>query len=131
MNRLAKISMIILICLNMLPGGFVRDTVDVGHFFSSVHMFEYAFNHGFQFGIDIIDNVGPYGYLHYPYIYAGGAFGTKTFWFALICLVYAYYATELANRILSWPERGLFLFAVIFFPLQVASPWYSFEVIPR
>lgn len=131
MNRLAKLAILLLIFLNLLPGGFVIDTVDVGHFFSSIHMFEYAFNHGFQFGVDIIDNVGPYGYLHYPYIYAGGAFGAKTLWFALICYVYAYYATALTERILSWPERSLFLFAVIFFPLQVVSPWYSFEVVPK
>jgi len=131
MSNLVKLGVFLLIFLNLLPGGFVRDTVDVGHFFSSVHMFEYAFNHGFQFGVDIIDNVGPYGYLHYPYIYAGGAFWSKTLWFALICFVYAYYATLLTERIRSWPERSLFLFAAVLFPLQVASPWYAFEVIPR
>lgn len=131
MNKLAKLGIFLLIFLNLLPGGFVRDTVEVGHFFSSIHMFEYAFNHGFQFGVDIIDNVGPYGYLHYPYVYAGGAFGAKTLWFAIICFVYAYYATSLTKRIRSWPERLLFLFSVIFFSLQVAFPWYSFEVIPR
>ncbi len=131
MNNLVSLGIFVLIFLNLLPAGFVSDTVDVGHFFSSLHMFEYAFNHGFQFGVDIIDNVGPYGYLHYPYIYAGGAFWSKTLWFALICFVYAYYATSLTKRFRSLPEKLLFLFAVIFFPLQVASPWYSFEVVPR
>jgi len=131
MNKLAKISTLSFIFLNLVPGGFVQDTVDLGHFFSSVHMFEYAFKHGFQFGVEIIDNVGPYGYLHYPYIYAGGAAGVKTIWFAVICLVYAYYATALITRIQSWPHRGLFLFSIVFFPLQLVSPWFSFEIIPR
>ena len=131
MNKLIKLGVFTLIFLNLLPGGFVRDTVDVNHFFSSLHMFEYATQHNFQYGIDIIDNVGPYGYLHYPIIYAGGAFWAKTMWFALICFVYAYYATALTRRIRSLPERLLFLFAVIFFPLQVVLPWYSFEVVPR
>jgi hypothetical protein len=131
MNKLAKISTLAFIFLSLVPGGFVKDTVDLGHFFSSVHMFEYAFEHGFQFGADIIDNVGPYGYLHYPYIYAGGAAGVKTIWFAVICLVYAYYATALITRIQSWPHRGLFLFSIVFFPLQLVSPWFDFEIIPR
>lgn len=131
MNNLFKLGIFLLIFLNLLPASFVRDTVDVNHFFSSVHMFEYAFQHGFQFGLDFVDNVGPYGYLHYPYIYAGGAFWSKSLWFALICFVYAYYAAALIGRVRSWPERGLFLFAIIFFPFQSTSPFLSFEVIPR
>lgn len=129
MNRLAKLGIFLLIFLTFLSAGFVSDTVEVGHFFSSVHMFEYAFNHSFQFGVDIIDNVGPYGYLHYPYIYAGGAFWSKTLWFALICSVYAYYTISLTERIHSWPEKSLFLFAVIF--LLPGYPFVLFEVIPR
>lgn len=101
MNNLFKLGIFLLIFLNLLPASFVRDAVDIGHFFSSVHMFEYAFNHSFQFGVDIVDNVGPYGYLHYPYIYAGGAFWSKSLWFALICFVYAYYAASLIGRIRS------------------------------
>ena len=131
MNKLAKVSTLSLIFLSLVPGGFIKDTVDLGHFFSSVHMFEYALKHGFQFGVDLIDNVGPYGYLHYPYIYAGGAAGVKTIWYAAICFVYAYYATALITRIESWPHRGLFLFSIVFFPLQLVSPWFSFEIIPR
>lgn len=131
MNNLFKLSIFLLIFLNLLPASFVRDTVDIGHFFSSVHMFEYAFNHSFQFGVDIVDNVGPYGYLHYPYIYAGGAFWSKSLWFALICFVYAYYAASLTQRIRSLPEKLLFLFSAIFFPYQSLSPFVSFEVIPR
>jgi len=131
MNKLALIGIFLFIFLNLLPGGFVRDTVDVAHFFSSVHMFEYAFKHEFQFGLKIIDNVGPYGYLHYPYIYSGGAYESKMFWYSLNCLVYAYYSTVLIKSIRSWLERSIFLFAIIFFPLQVETPWYAFEVIPR
>lgn len=131
MNNLARIGIFLFIFLNLLPGGFVRDTVDVAHFFSSVHMFEYAFKHEFQFGLKIIDNVGPYGYLHYPYIYSGGAYESKMFWYSLNCLVYAYYSTVLITSIRSWIERSIFLFAIVFFPLQVETPWYAFEVIPR
>ena len=85
MYQYLKISIFLLIFINLIPGGIVRESVNVDHFYSSIHMFEYAFSNRFQFGIDIIDNVGPYGYLHYPYIYTGGAYWTKTLWFTVIC----------------------------------------------
>lgn len=119
------------IFLNLLPGGFSRDTVDIGHFFSSIHMFEYDFFHHFQFGVNIIDNVGPYGYLHYPYVYTGGVFWAKTIWFTIICIVYAFYATLFFERISFLSDRLLFIFLAIYFPLEVMSPWFSFEIIPR
>lgn len=131
MSNFVKLAVFLLIFLNILPSSFVKQTVNVEHFSSSHHIFEYASHHDFQYGVDIIDNVGPYGYLHYPYTYAGGVFWVKILWFALICFVYAYYATSLASRIRSLPEKLLFLFAVIFFPLQVSFPWFSYEIIPR
>lgn len=131
MNKLFKLGIFLLIFLNLLPAGFARDTVDLGHFFSSIHMFEYVSKHGFQYGLDIIDNVGPYGYLHYPYVYAGGAFWSKMAWFSLVCFVYAYSATSLAERIRPLAGKLFFLFSVIFFPFQSVSPFVSFEIIPR
>lgn len=38
MKNLFKLGIFLLIFLNLLPASFVRDTVDIGHFFSSVHM---------------------------------------------------------------------------------------------
>lgn len=129
--HLINIAIFFVIFLSLLPGGFVQETVNISHFFSSHHMFEYAFSHGFIFGKDIIDNVGPYGYLHYPYTFAGGAFWTKILWFAMLCGIYAYYATLLMQGIRFLPEKFLFLFTIIFFPLQIKFPWYGFEIIPR
>lgn len=107
------------------------ETVNIAHFFSSLHMFEYASHHGFRYGIDIIDNVGPYGYLHYPYIYAGSVYWTKILWFSLVCGIYAYYATCLIEKMQTLPEKLIFLLVVTFFPLQLNFPWFSFEIIPR
>ena len=56
--------------------------VDDGHFFSSFLVFEYAFQEGWKLGLDLIDNVGPYGFLHYPETFTGNFYLIKTFWFA-------------------------------------------------
>lgn len=122
---------IIFIFLNLLPSAFVIEPVNVTHFFSSHHLFEYASHHGFRYGIDIIDNVGPYGYLHYPYTYAGNVYWTKIIWFALVCSIYAYYANSLIEKFQTLPEKLIFLFVVVFFPLRINFPWSSFEAIPR
>ena len=131
MYRYLKISIFLLIFINLIPGGIVRESVNVDHFYSSIHMFEYAFSNRFQFGIDIIDNVGPYGYLHYPYIYTGGAYWTKTLWFTVICFVYSCYTTVVAAQLRTAMERGLFVFIALYFPLQINFPWFSFEILPR
>lgn len=119
------------IFLCMLPVCFILDTVGMGHFFSSHHLFEHAFFNHFRFGVDIIDNVGPYGFLHYPYTYAGQVYWIKLFWYVLLCGIFAYFATILAGRLPHTIERVLFLFAVTFYPLQIDFPWFSYEVLPR
>lgn len=118
--------------ISILPAILVQDTVDAEHFYSSHHMFEHAYDNGFQFGIDIIDNVGPYGFLHYPFTYVGGgSFWIKMSWWALICFVYAFYSMLLLRFIRGLPEKLLFIFVVSYFPLQIAFPWFSYENIPR
>lgn len=130
-STLLKVLIFFIIFLSLLPSAFVQEIIKIDHFFSSHHMFELAFLHGSVFGIDIIDNVGPYGFLHYPYTYTGGAFWAKIAWFSMFCVIYAYYATLLANGIKTIFEKGLFIFAIMFFPLQIDFPWYSYEVLPR
>ncbi|MDP1615186.1 MAG: hypothetical protein Q8L68_05255 [Methylococcales bacterium] len=120
-----------LLFVSLLPVVFVLDTVAVEHFFSSQHLFEYAFDHAFRFGQDLIDNVGPYGYLHYPYTYAGGAFWSKMLWFGCILAIYAYYAAQLSLRISNPYHKLLFLGTLSLFPLQIDCHWYGYEVLPR
>lgn len=126
-----KLLIMTFIVLNFLPGGFVHAIVNVDHFFASLHMFEYASYHNFLFGTDIIDNVGPYGYLHYPYTFSGGVFWGKILCFWMISVIYAYYATLISEKIQTWPERLLFLFTIVFFPLHVDIPWFAYEITPR
>lgn len=131
MINIAGFFIFLLIFLNIFPASFTYAIVDINHFFSSQHLFEYASYHGFQYGIDLIDNVGPYGYLHYPYTYLGNVFWSKILWFSFLCFVYAYYATLLTNSIHAWYAKLLFLCTVLFFPLQISLPWYSYEIVPR
>lgn len=39
--------------------------------------FEYYFSRGFQFGVDVFQNVGPYGFVHHADSYSGYAHGTR------------------------------------------------------
>ena len=38
---------------------------------------EFYVQHGYQFGVDTVQNTGPYGYLHYMRDYAGTLVGSK------------------------------------------------------
>lgn len=117
--------------LLFLPAAFVQGPVDHSHFYSSHHMFEYAFYNGFQFGVDIIDNVGPYGFLHYPYTYTGGAYWVKIGWFALVGLIFSYYCVLFSQAITGKFAKALFLATAFYFPLHITNTWYSYEAIPR
>ena len=129
MNFLSTLSIFFIVFLNVLPDGMVTGVADLGHFFSSIHMFEYAASNDLQFGVDIIDNVGPFGYLHYPSIYFGGAYTVKTIWYTFICFVYSYHICRFVYIIRSWPERLIFILALTF--LFPAYSFVSYEVIPR
>lgn len=80
--------------LLVLPATVVDDTHDL----SSHATFEYYFEHGFQWGVDVIQNVGPLGFLHYADSYAGIVRGRLVFEFL--------WAAVLAAMILS--ARRLF-----------------------
>ena len=72
--------------LLQLPNVPVINEHDLG----SQAAYEYWLFHGFQYGIDFLQNVGPYGFLNYPIIYSGFYFYTKIFLniFLVVSLLY-------------------------------------------
>jgi hypothetical protein len=133
-GRLAAASgllVFIFVFTTLFPVSFAKSIVGTEHFFASHYLFEYAAQNHWQFGSDIVDNVGPYGYLHYPATYAGMAYWSKIGWHALICLVFAYTVTFLFAKIPGVVPKAVFLIGATIFPLQVLWPWFSYEVIPR
>ncbi len=44
---------------------------DESHDLGSQMSYEFYARHGYQFGVDVIQNVGPYGYLQFPAVYSG------------------------------------------------------------
>lgn len=72
--------------LLQLPNVPVINEHDLG----SQAAYEYWLSHGFQYGIDFLQNVGPYGFLNYPLIYSGFYFYTKIFLniFLVVSLLY-------------------------------------------
>ncbi len=65
-----------LLSLNLLE--FPHHTYDTTHDLSSHATFEYYAANKFQFGTQVYQNVGPYGYVHYAYSYIGYLHWQKT-----------------------------------------------------
>jgi hypothetical protein len=107
------------------------EVISVEHFMSSHHLFEHAYFNHFRFGIDLIDNVGPFGFLHYPNTYSGQAYWSKILWYSGLCGLYAYFAVRMASQFNTLTSKLLFIIAVTLFPLQIQFPWFAFEVLPR
>lgn len=61
--------------LLQLPTVLVKNEHDLG----SQAAYEYWLVNGFQYGIDFLQNVGPYGFLNYPLLYSGFLFYIKIF----------------------------------------------------
>jgi len=72
--------------LLQLPNVLVQNEHDLG----SQAAYEYWLLNSFQYGIDFLQNVGPYGFLNYPLIYSGFFFYAKIFinLFLVISLLY-------------------------------------------
>src|ERR1017187_335494 len=68
-RRTAYSLAIALLTLNLLE--FPRQVLNSGHDVSCYATFEYYVAHHFQFGKEVFQSIGPYGYLHYGYVYAG------------------------------------------------------------
>lgn len=129
MSRLINSVIFLLIFLALISAGFVSEIVDLGHFRSSISLFEFAFNNNFRFGIDLIDNVGPYGYLHYPSVYSGGSYWIKMCWFFVVCFFYSYYVLYFIGRIRIQSHKYVLVFLIII--LQPEFNFILFETIPR
>jgi len=115
----------------LLPAAQVRQVVGMDHWTGTIHAFEYFFLNGFQFGTDIIDNVGPYGFLHYPYFYSGESFLIRPAAFLFLLALYSFFSVALLQRIKGLFFQILSLLCLAYFPLQDNFPPLSYEIIPR
>lgn len=73
---------------------------------------EYAFQHHFQFGRDIIFTFGPLGFLHTVFsqgCMVGGRVAFAFFWSGIVALS----ATGMARRMLGWPRYAFLIWFVI------------------
>jgi hypothetical protein len=120
-------AIIFLACLPIIEA---TDPFNLGHFFSSMKMFEYATLHGFQYGADLIDNVGPLGFLHYPAAYIGGFFYAKTIWYLALCFSFALLTAAFAQHLRSF-SLLLFVGGISLFATDSDFPWFSYEYLPR
>lgn len=100
----------VLLALNFvrLPKIAVNNTHDPGS-----HMaFEFYAKHNYQFGVDVIQNVGPYGYLSYPYDYSGILPTQKLLFGILFGLTLAWFVIDARRYFFSTTGRVLWFLAI-------------------
>ena len=117
--------------ISALPVIGVRAPGDLGHFFSSIHMFEFAYLNSFQFGTQIIDNVGPYGFMHYPYVHALSEQNLKTYYWLALIILFSLCALHISSQFKNRGAQVTFILVLALTSIDYAIPWYSYEVIPR
>ena len=129
-NKIEALMSFVLLLILMLPLTLIRAVVTNEHFFSSIHLFEYNLINRRNFGNEFIDNVGPLGTFHYPYIFSGNFFYLKMFFAGLICVAFCLLQLKYLSKISS----SLLKYAlIVLIPLNIYSynnPWFGYEVIP-
>lgn len=121
----------IIIFLSLLPASFVREAISMNHHTGTIHGFEYFFNNGFQFGKDFIDNVGPYGFLHYPIFYSGKSFYVRILSFSALVALFSFFGAAFLTRLKNPFVQILSLIYLVYFSFQDNFPLLSYEIIPR
>lgn len=129
-NKIEPLMIFVLLLILMLPLTLIRAVVTNEHFFSSIHLFEYNLINRRDFGYEFIDNVGPLGTFHYPYIFSGNFFYLKMFFAGFICVAFCLLQLKYLSKISS----SLLKYAlIVLIPLNIYSynnPWFGYEVIP-
>ena len=91
-----------------LPKIAVNFTHDLGSHMS----FEFYARAKSQFGVDVIQNVGPYGYLNYPYDYSGILPVPKLLFGILFGLAAAWYVLEARKYFFSTAAKTVWFLSV-------------------
>jgi hypothetical protein len=121
-----------IVFLSVLPIVQINDVFNLEHQFSSFKLFEYAYLNHFQFGVDLIDNVGPYGWLHYPMPYISSfSFYPKFLFYFISCCFFSHFAIRVLDMIEGKLGKGLFLLTVVVFSTNFFFPYFSYEYFPR
>jgi hypothetical protein len=96
-------------------------TVDEKHDPGSILAFEYFAAHKFQFGTQVIQNIGPYGYFGFPQFYAGILPNQKLCFSVLFASVLSLLLLLGLRQFEGCKARAIWLVAVAFAPLPAVS----------
>jgi len=100
---------------------------DVYHDLSSSASLEYFATHGVQFGTELVQNVGPLGWVHYGYGYAGYLHAEKLVLKSLARVVLAVLVLWSCTRLRSRAARVVWLLAFVVL-LPIGSEMISLDV---
>lgn len=87
-------------------------TLDQGHDLGSQASFDYFAEEDFQYGKEVINNIGPYGYLHYSAMYSGIYYYKKLIPNLFLAAIAAILVSVVSWRIRGFLPKVLFLIAV-------------------
>ena len=119
------VAVALLLVLTLLE--FPSVPYDVDHDLSSSASLEYFATHGVQFGTDLVQNVGPLGWVHYGYAYAGYLHAEKLVLKSLTRVVLAMLVLWACTRLRSWAARAVWLLAFVVL-IPIGSEAHSFRV---
>jgi hypothetical protein len=85
---------------------------DASHDEGSRMSFEFFTKSHYQYGVDFVQNVGPYGFLQYPRTYSGILSGFKIAFNIIFAAVFALLALLACRSFSSWIGKGLWLVAL-------------------
>lgn len=92
---------------------------DIDHDLSSSASLDYFATQRIQFGTDLVQNVGPLGWVHYGYAYAGFAHAPELALKSLIRVALAMLVLWACTRFRNWPVRAVWLLAfVVLLPIE-------------
>jgi hypothetical protein len=94
---------------------------DTTHDRGSRMSFEYYAHARYQFGVDVIQNIGPYGYLQFPRDYSGILPAQKFLFGIVFALILAWLALSARLYFSSLPAKIIWFLAIILAPIPAGE----------
>ena len=129
-KNLADLTLFLLLFILTFPISAIQETVTNNHFFSSIHLFEYKLRNESKFANQFIDNVGPLGTFHYPYLFSGEFFWLKILYGAVLSFAFSYLSISFIIKFKSFLWKTSVILILSISTYSFMNPWYGFEAIP-
>jgi hypothetical protein len=121
---LLKLFFVIVLFLGMIS--LPRWAADGTHDFGSQLIFEVHYVKGTKFGTDVIQNIGPYGFLSFPFTYGGFAYTEKIIYNFFFTFIFACMVLWTVGHFKGIIFRIFFVATISFFFYETETSTYVF-----